>query len=281
MIFSPLLVIGLLIVGIVIIPEGGKAGPSEDGCFITVVYDNYQVSPGLITGWGFGCVIQTPTRSILFDTGGGSSALLSNMEKLNINPQGIETVVISHIHGDHLGGLGGFLERNGDVKVYVPASFPNSIKEGIQSFGAECPRVGKAMSIVRNAFSTGEMGAWIKEQSLVLDTSEGVIVMTGCAHPGIVNIIRKTKEILPDREISLVMGGFHLGGASDSKLRSIIREFRDLGVQRAGPCHCSGDRCRELFRREYKEDYVEVGVGRRIAFENIRDPQVNFSEHPE
>jgi 7,8-dihydropterin-6-yl-methyl-4-(beta-D-ribofuranosyl)aminobenzene 5'-phosphate synthase len=263
-----LLPTGLLMVGILMTPKTIQPSPTEEGFSIAVVYDNYRARPGLTTGWGFGCVIRTPTKKILFDTGGDSSILLSNMKMLNIGPQNIEIVVISHIHGDHLGGLGGFLEKNSRVTVYVPASFPDSIKEEIRLFGAECRSVEKAIPIVRNVFSTGEMGNWIKEQSIILDTPKGVIVITGCAHPGIVNIIKKAKEILPDKQIHLVMGGFHLGGVSDSKLRSIIKEFRNLGVEKVGPCHCSGDRCRELFAEEYAGDYVDMGVGRVMVFES-------------
>jgi len=109
------------------------------------------------------------------------------------------------------------------------------------------------------------MGISIKEQSLVLNTKEGLVVITGCAHPGVVNIAEKARQILPDKSIYLVMGGFHLSGASDSQLKTIIKGFRDLGVQRVAPSHCSGDRCRELFREEYKENYVEGGAGKIIA----------------
>lgn len=247
--------------------KGKKAGVAGQEFSITVVYDNYLVNSKLAARWGFSCVIKTRTTRILFDTGGNSSIFLSNMNILNMSPQDIETVVISHIHEDHLGGLGGFLERNGEAKVYVPASFPNSIEKEIQSFGAECHRVEKAMRVARDVHSTGEMGIWIKEQSLVLDTRKGIIVITGCAHPGIVNIIKKAIEIRADKRIHLVMGGFHLGSA-DWELRAVIRDFRRLGVERTGPCHCSGGRCRELFKEEYGDDYVDMGVGRVIAFEN-------------
>lgn len=239
--------------------------PTEGQVSIIDVYDNYQVNPNLTTSWGFGCVIRTPTKDILFDTGGNSSILLSNMEKMKIYPQEIDIVVISHIHGDHVGGLDGFLERNGNVKVYIPASFPNSWREKIKSHGAEYQDVKGSVQISSNIWTTGEMGTWIKEQSLVLNTEEGLVVITGCAHPGIVNIAKQAKQILPDKNIYLVMGGFHLSGASDSELTSIIRGFRDLGVQRVASSHCSGDRCRELFEEEYKGDYIESGAGKTIT----------------
>jgi len=242
------------------------SNPLECKISITTVYDNYQVDPKLTTSWGFGCIIRTPKKAILFDTGGDSSILLSNMEKMNIDPKDIDVVVISHIHGDHVGGLNGFLERNGKVKVYIPASFPNSWRKKIKSFGTEYQDVKDSVQISDNVYTTGEMGTWIKEQSLVLNGKKGLIVLTGCAHPGVVNIAKKAKQMLADKNIYLVMGGFHLSSASDSKLKSIIKEFRDIGVQKVAPSHCSGDRCREMFREEYKEDYIESGVGKIIIF---------------
>ena len=217
--------------------------PIEENVSIIIVYDNYQVNPRLTTSWGFGCVIKTFNKSILFDTGGNSSILLSNMERMKIDTKDIDIVVISHIHGDHIGGLNGFLEMNGNVKVYIPSSFPNSWREKIQSYGAEYYNVKNAIKISDSIYTTGEMGTWIKEQSLVLDTKKGLVVITGCAHPGIVNIVEKAKQILPDKNIYLVMGGFHLSSASDSKIKSIIKDFKNIGVQKVAPSHCSGDRC--------------------------------------
>ena len=239
--------------------------PTEGQFIITTVYDNYQVNPDLSTAWGFGCVIRTPQTDILFDTGGDSSILLANMEKMSINPEDIDIAVISHIHGDHVGGLDGFLERNGKVKVYIPASFPDSLREKIKSRGAEYQDVTGSMKICDSVYTTGEMGTSIKEQSLVLNAREGLVVITGCAHPGVVNIAEKARQILPDKSIYLVMGGFHLSGASDSRLKIIIKGFRDLGVQKVAPSHCSGDRCRELFKEEYKQNYIEGGAGKIIT----------------
>lgn len=245
--------------------EEPVAIPTEGQFVITTVYDNYQVNSDLTTAWGFGCVIRTPEEGILFDTGGDSSILLGNMKKMGISAGDIDIVVISHIHGDHVGGLDGFLERNGKVKVYIPASFPDSLREKIKSRGAEYQDMAGSMKLCDGVYTTGEMGTSIKEQSLVLNAREGLAVITGCAHPGIVNIVEKARQMLPDRSICLVMGGFHLSGASDSQLKGIIEGFRDLGVQKAAPSHCSGDRCRELFGQEYGENYVEGGAGKTIT----------------
>jgi 7,8-dihydropterin-6-yl-methyl-4-(beta-D-ribofuranosyl)aminobenzene 5'-phosphate synthase len=97
-----------------------------------------------------------------------------------------------------------------------------------------------------------------------LAACDGSIIITGCAHPGMVNIIRKSKELVSGK-IYLVMGGFHLAGTSDSELRKIIKEFKELGVENVGPAHCSGDRTRELFKEEYGEHFYPVGAGWKMT----------------
>jgi 7,8-dihydropterin-6-yl-methyl-4-(beta-D-ribofuranosyl)aminobenzene 5'-phosphate synthase len=231
---------------------------------LTTVYDNYQVNPELKTGWGFSCLVKTGDKNILFDTGADSPTLLSNMKKIGISPKEIDLIVLSHIHGDHVGGLEGVLSKNGDVTVYIPDSFPDSMRESIESYGARYQNVKTAKRISEGVWSTGELGTWIKEQSLIINSEKGLIVITGCAHPGVVNIIQKTKEIFSGKKIYLVLGGFHLAGALDDELKSIINDFRKLGVETVAPCHCSGDRTRELFEKEYKEDFIANGVGKII-----------------
>jgi len=230
---------------------------------LIVVYDNYEHDPELRTGWGFSCLVQLKDKNILFDTGGDSLTLLSNMEKLGIGPQSVDTVVLSHIHGDHVGGLSGLLKLNPDIMVYTLKSFPSNFKEEIKSYGADYVDVTSPIKVFDGVYTTGELGIWIKEQSLIVKTEKGIVVITGCAHPGIVNIVKEAKEITKDK-IYLVIGGFHLSGTSDADLIQIINAFREFGVEKAGPCHCSGDRCRELFEQEYGDDFVEVGVGKII-----------------
>jgi 7,8-dihydropterin-6-yl-methyl-4-(beta-D-ribofuranosyl)aminobenzene 5'-phosphate synthase len=100
----------------------------------------------------------------------------------------------------------------------------------------------------------------------VLDKEKGLIVITGCAHPGIVDILKKAKQMLSDKEIYLVMGGFHLGGFSEVKLESVIEEFKRLGVKKVAPSHCSGELFRELAKQKYKKNFLEGGVGQVISF---------------
>ena len=222
------------------------------------VYDNYQVNPALKTAWGFATVIKTPEELILFDTGGDSKILLFNMEKLGINPLSIKKIVISHIHGDHLGGLEGFLERNNNVTVFIPHSFPQSIKDMIIKKGAKLVEISSPAKISDFIYTTGELYGPPEEQSLIIDSKKGLVIITGCAHPGIVKIVKKAKEQMKRDKVYLVLGGFHHPPVS------CVKEFRKLGVEKVAPSHCTGDLVRDAFKKEYKENFIEYGVGKII-----------------
>jgi 7,8-dihydropterin-6-yl-methyl-4-(beta-D-ribofuranosyl)aminobenzene 5'-phosphate synthase len=222
------------------------------------VFDNYQVNQDMQTAWGFGCVIQTPDENILFDTGGGSDILLSNMQKMDIDPKSIDKVFISHIHGDHLGGLNGFLDKNNDVTVFIPASFPSSVGDMITGKGAQFKKLSDPGKISDFAWSTGELTGPPKEQSLMIHSKKGLIVMTGCAHPGVVRIVKKAKGLTGKEDVYLVVGGFHRPPGST------VQEFRELGVKKVAPTHCTGDEIRNAFTEEYGEDFVEYGVGKIV-----------------
>jgi 7,8-dihydropterin-6-yl-methyl-4-(beta-D-ribofuranosyl)aminobenzene 5'-phosphate synthase len=241
-----------------------KPTPSSGSAELIIIYDNNPFNSRLRTAWGFSCLVRLPQKTILFDTGGDSSTLLDNMSQLQINPQEVDAVVLSHIHGDHVGGLGGFLEQNSDVTVYLPKSFPKSLKDEIKSLKANMEEVYEARQILPGVYTTGELDGGIKEQSLIISTSQGLVIATGCAHPDVVDIIQKAKEVVPDSKVYLAVGGFHLSGASSSQVEAIIDSFRQLEVEKAAPCHCSGDSTRQLFKQHYGEDYIDSGVGKRI-----------------
>jgi len=232
---------------------------------LIIVYDNNPYEYQLHTAWGFSCLIRLAQRTILFDTGGDSSTLLYNMRQLKIDPGKVDDVFLSHIDGDHTGGLSGFLEQNNSINVYLPQSFPKGFKDEISSTGTKIVEVSTAKELLTGVYTTGELGGGIIEQSLVLKTGRGLVVMTGCAHPGIVEIIRKAKEVVPGNRVYLVIGGFHLSGVSLTQIESIISSFIQLGVEKVAPCHCSGDGARRLFEKGYGDDYIEVGVGKRIS----------------
>jgi len=230
----------------------------------TVVYDNNPYNPALKTDWGFSCLIQGAEKNILFDTGTQGNILLSNMNLLNINPQDIEIVILSHFHRDHTGGLSSLLNENSNITVYVPSFFPAPFKNSIKEAGASYVDVNSYQKIEENVYTSGIISGWINEQSLILDSEKGIVLITGCAHPRIVNIIKTVKD-LTKKDIYLAFGGFHLTGFEDPEINEIIRSFKELGVKKAGPSHCSGKEARELFEKSFGKNYIPIGVGKKIS----------------
>lgn len=222
------------------------------------VYDNYQVNPELKTDWGFGCFIKTAKDNILFDTGGNKEILLFNMKKMGIEPESVDKVFISHIHGDHAGALAGFLNENSEVTVYIPDSFPDSVRDMIESSGADFKDVSHPLKISDSVWSTGTLYGPPDEQSLVINSSKGLVIITGCAHPGIVKIVKKAKEMFPQDNIYLVLGGFHHPPSQ------AVWELKKIGVEKVAPSHCSGDDTRKIFEEEFKDDFIANGVGKVI-----------------
>ena len=236
------------------------------GLTITILYDNNEYDERRETAWGFSCLVEGLEKTVLFDTGGDSAMLLRNMRTLGIDPRDVDVVVISHIHYDHLGGLAGFLEENHGVTVYLPQSLPESIKDDVRGTGAELIEVHGSVRICENVYSTGELGDLIKEQSLVIETVQGLVVITGCAHPGVVNVIREAKG-LRGGDVHLVLGGFHLCWMNVFQVRGILDGVKNEGVEKVAPCHCSGDLARSTFEKGYGEKFILVGVGKRLEID--------------
>ncbi len=230
---------------------------------LTIVYDNNRYDRALETRWGFSCYIKGGEKTVLFDVGGEGSVLMDNMEKLEIDPRTVDAVVLSHVHHDHIGGLPHFLSRHSSVTVYMPRSLPQSLKDTVRLAGAHLVEVHKPVKICEDIYSTGELGGFIKEQSLIVRTSKGLIVITGCAHPGIVEIVERAKEILKG-EVYLVLGGFHLSSMDPSQIERVVQGIKKAGCKKVAPCHCSGDLARREFEKAYGRDFILVGAGKTI-----------------
>jgi len=227
---------------------------------IAVAYNNVPHVPGFTTAWGFAAVIAAGADTVLFDTGGDGPTLLTNLRQLGIDPKSIDAVVLSHIHGDHTGGLDDFLARRPNVTVYMPRSFPVAFRRAVERRGARVEAVGGPQRLRGNLYSTGEIGDGADEQALIVDTSAGLVVVTGCAHPGIVKIVRAARAYL-NKDIYLLMGGFHLLGRGPDQNRATIDALRKLGIRKVAPSHCTGDEAIAMFRAAWGDDFVEGGCG--------------------
>lgn len=233
-----------------------------DSLRITIVCDNNQFKHDLETDWGFSALIEGNGKKILFDTGGNGELLLRNLNRLDVDPKEIGIVFFSHIHGDHTGGFRSLRRVNSKLKVILPRSFPRDFKRDLN-----CQEINSFQEILPGFYSTGELGGAIIEQSLIIKTKKGLVIITGCAHPGIADIVSVVKQHL-DEPIYLVLGGFHLFGSGEDEIEKITARLKELGVKKVAPCHCSGDQARKVFEREYGKDFIKVGVG---WMEEIKD----------
>jgi 7,8-dihydropterin-6-yl-methyl-4-(beta-D-ribofuranosyl)aminobenzene 5'-phosphate synthase len=210
---------------------------------VTVVYDNETWQPGLEAAWGFSCLVEVDGRRLLFDTGGQGKILLKNLEALNLDPQKIPEVFISHSHWDHLGGLAELLRLNRNIRVYLPGSCPRPAES------QEVISVQGALEISENFMSTGELSG--TEQSLVVKTENGLAVICGCSHPGVGTILTAASRF---GWVAALIGGLH--GFTEYEL------LADLAL--ICPCHCTQHKTEIMAR--YPETAVSGGVGRVINF---------------
>jgi 7,8-dihydropterin-6-yl-methyl-4-(beta-D-ribofuranosyl)aminobenzene 5'-phosphate synthase len=235
---------------------------------ITIVHDNNPCVSSLKTAWGFSAFVTGPDQTILFDTGSDGTLLLENMAKLQIDPRSVDLVVLSHIHGDHTGGLTGLLKANPRVQVFLPAAFPAQFKTAVQGHGAAVVEIKEPREICQNVYTTGLLGRRIKEQALILRTGRGLVVLTGCAHSGIARIIKEIGHQHAE-SILIVIGGFHLEWMTKGRVGSIISAFQSYGIRYVAPTHCSGDKARQLFQQSYGPGYVEAGAGKTITLPEL------------
>jgi len=233
---------------------------------LTILYNNVPYNNELTTAWGMSCLIEGLEKTIILDTGGDGSVLLDNMSKLKVDPTEVDAVLLSHIHADHTEGLWSLLEKNRQIVVYFPESFPVNFKDRVKNLCRDIVSVHKPRRICEQAWSTGELGSSIKEQSLVIDTKKGLIVITGCAHPGIVNIAKFAESFLK-KKVYLVLGGFHLMAYSKNQVKQIIEDLKELGIKQVAPSHCTGARTIELFREAWGDDFIELGCGAKIVID--------------
>jgi 7,8-dihydropterin-6-yl-methyl-4-(beta-D-ribofuranosyl)aminobenzene 5'-phosphate synthase len=213
---------------------------------ITVVYDNRSQKP-LTSGWGFSCLIRHKGKNILFDTGWNGHLLLENMHLLDIPPETIDTLVLSHQHWDHIGGVAEILHKTEDLDVYVPASFSRNLKNEMSGL-ANLIEITEMTEIYTGIWSTGELGETVKEQSLVIKGSKGLYVITGCAHPGADTIIAAASRL---GTVTGILGGLHT--------LEDIEVLKELDYVAAG--HCTADQ--EKLQARYPESYVPIYAGYR------------------
>lgn len=279
-------------------PQTARADPAK--AEITVLYDAFGEYPVMQKDWGYAALIEYGGKRILFDTGNNGDILARNARAKGIDLSKLDFVVMSHRHGDHMGGLAYILSVNPMVKIYAPregfgvygADLPGTFfrkDESLPSerryydgkppevmrFGAAWPDanfqlVSRNMEIVPGihliALVSDKSGTLeLLELSLAIDTPDGMLVIVGCAHPGIDKIVGAAAKI--DPRIHLVAGGFHLVVSGDEEIASMATALRDtFKVAYVAPGHCTGEPAFAALMKAFGDRYLYAGLGATLAF---------------
>ena len=289
----------LLFVGCVIatFTPMASAGPPKPQ--ITILYDAFGKDSAMQKDWGYAALVEYGGKRILFDSGNNPEVLARNAKAKSIDLSKLDFVVMSHRHGDHMGGLAYLLKVNPSVKIYAP-------KEGFGVYGADLPssfyrkdpslppeqryyggappdvmRFGSAwpganfqlvdktveiasdiylISLVSDKLGTLEL----HELSLAIKTPDGMVLVVGCSHPGIDKIVEAASTI--DPRIHLIVGGFHLVVASDADIQKIVTALHDtFHVQYVAPGHCTGEPAFTALKKAFGDRYLFAGLGTTLA----------------
>ncbi|MCD6446041.1 MBL fold metallo-hydrolase [Candidatus Bathyarchaeota archaeon] len=242
---------------------------SVDSVKITTVVDNDVWTKGLSSSWGLSFYVETfkenkKQHTILMDVSGSFPTFHENAEKMNLDLTTVEAVFISHWHGDHCGALSQVLPLiKHTVPVYVPSADNFGMRE-IENAGGKPVVCLQPTEFMEGLMSTGEIPINISEHSLIINVKEkGLVVLVGCSHPGITTILKRAKQVSSIDKVYGVMGGFHISGINNGlKIGEFLKE---LNVELASPCHCTGYDARKGITQVIGEKYVKNGSGKIIT----------------
>jgi len=281
-----------------------NAGPAT--AQITILYDAFGRPSAMQKDWGYSALVEYGGKRILFDTGNNPDILAQNAKAKNIDLSKLDFVVMSHRHGDHMGGLTYLLKVNPNVKIYAPkerwgvyggdslsSTFyrkdPNLPPEQRYYSGAppEVLQSGSAwpganfqlidtdseiapgihlIALVSDKPGTLEM----RELSLAINTPDGLVIVVGCSHPGIDRIVQTASTINP--RIHLIAGGLHLVVANDPEIDKIVANLHDtFKVDYVAPGHCTGEPAFTALKKAFGNHYLYAGLGTTV--------QIDSSQH--
>lgn len=273
---------------------------------ITVLVENSARGRELRAEHGLAFHVQAGPDSLLFDTG-QSGLVVQNAKCLGVDLARLRAIALSHGHFDHTGGLHAVWELAPGAELYahpaalgphfayIPDGTTRDVgisEQSLEAIQAHAPQPHHTLTpteVLRGFFVTGEIpratdfendgGFFVldaagtrpdpipDDQALFFDTQEGVVVLLGCAHAGVVNTLRHIRHLTNHRPIHAVFGGMHLLVASPKRMEGTVEALRELGVQQLGPAHCTGAAATARLWHEFPQASTVCSVGNRFVFQ--------------
>jgi 7,8-dihydropterin-6-yl-methyl-4-(beta-D-ribofuranosyl)aminobenzene 5'-phosphate synthase len=290
---------GALASVVALVPAARTTVAAEPQSRITILYDAFGKDASMKKDWGFSALVEVAGKRILFDTGNDRDIFAANVKAKGVDLTNLDFVVVSHRHSDHMAGLSYVLSVNPNVKIYAPkegfgifgSSLPSSFYRKDESLppemryydgtppevmqfgtawqGANFELIDKTtevapgitlIALVSDAPGTKEL----KELSLAVNTTDGLVLVVGCSHPGIEKIVEAAATINP--KISLIAGGFHLVAAQDDAIAKTVASLKTtFKVENIAPGHCTGEPTFAALKQAFGSSYIYAGVGTSLA----------------
>jgi len=264
----------------------------------TIIYDAFGNSENLKKDWGFSALIEYSGKKILFDTGNNSKIFAANTKALDVDLKDLDFVVISHRHGDHTSGLSHLLKVNPKVKIYAPAElfgvFGSTIPKGfyksvdglpesMRYFDGEEPEAiptGSPWSEANFVFVDTKVqvapGIFIiptvsnvkgtlelRELTLAIESPLGLVLVVGCSHPGIEEIL--TAASAGNSHVFMLLGGLHLVKTPDAEIEQLANALHDKWkIDRVAPGHCTGEPAFAKLKQVFGPSYLYAGLGSHV-----------------
>ena len=211
---------------------------NTDKVKIRILCDNESNIDGADSDWGFSCLVEAYGRKILFDTGGSGSILLKNAEVLGVDLKTVQDVFISHVHFDHIGGLSAILDVHNEINLFAPSTLRGVFHANNVIYN------DKPTELYKYFYTSGLLNDI--EQSLAVETDKGLIIIVGCSHPGVEQILQVFSKY---GKPYILIGGLH--GFKDFE---VINDLSNVC-----PTHCS--QYISEIKKIYPNKFIEGGVG--------------------